>query len=238
VPHIIGITTRGQVPIHLDDQTWAGVVTVNGIQLDYVADGDELSSDQKTRSNLKAVQEAALEGRTDDIKEHAKKLRKWKEIVHAKCGGPQYATADMLMEVRCVQCCLDKPTQVQYSGRTLNDIDKFMLTHYEKCIVHRLDPVPEAVATASADANRRSQIHVKAALSSNRSESSRKAEMDRSREDQADVKARRVQRALGDYFKDRGAPSSPSPPSAAAREPAAPPILTPVSAASIFGNNF
>jgi len=232
VPHVIGMKTRKQVPIHLDDQTWAGVVTSNGMQLSYVAEGYELSSDQKTRLNLKDVQEAALEGRTEDIKNYAKKLRKWKEVVHAKCGGPQYATADTLMEIRCVQCSLDKPAQVQYSGRTLNDIDKFMLTHYATCIAHRLDPVPEAVQTASADAKRRAEMHIKAAVSSNTSESSRKAEMERSREERADNKARRVQSGLADYFKDRASPAPPPTPSVPA-----PPSLTPVPAASVFGNN-
>ena len=227
VPNIVSFQTKGPQAIILSDTTWNAISSRPGAMLDAVQDGFVVSESQGNRMSLKAAQVAAAEGAFDEISHYATRLKTWKDVVHAKCGGEQYATADALFQVRCVSCSLGESVQQQYSGRTINDLDRFLRTHYPTCIAPGLDEVPEATAKAVADAEKRHAKHVETAETAKLVKKKRAADRKVSVEEKRDIKFKRTQSSVSDFLVPKIGSSPPQLPAAAAN-------ITPVPAAFLL----
>lgn len=108
------------------------------------------------RKNLREIDAQVRAGNEEEIPGYTERLASFKLAVEEKCGGADFATTNALRIIHCVTCSIQSQNnQLQYQNRTINDVDRFMLTHFKTCIKPRLAAIPEKVASALHDAEER-----------------------------------------------------------------------------------
>lgn len=158
---------------------------------------------QVDRERQKVALAAVDEGRIDDVPQYEARLLHFQEVVHSKCGGHEWATTTALGFIKCVGGCRlpSENPQKQYAGRGTNDVDRFMVTHYPRCIMPNLDNPPDTVIAAAAAAKDRQGKNRAAATKSDETITQNRILKRKTREERDDQKNGRVKSVLDRYFK-------------------------------------